>query len=89
MVGSLRKVFQYAKTNFTTGPVLWHYDSILPMLVETDISDFAIEAVLSQTEDRVQPVVFYSRKMIAPELNYDIHDKEILAIVSPYKEWRR
>jgi hypothetical protein len=27
--------------------------------------------------------------MIATELNYDIHDKEILAIVSAFKEWRR
>jgi hypothetical protein len=27
--------------------------------------------------------------MTATELNYDIHDKEILAIASPFKEWRR
>jgi hypothetical protein len=53
-----------------------------------DTIDFAIGAVLLQKEDRVQPVAFYSRKMIATELNYDIYDKEILAIVSVFKEWR-
>jgi hypothetical protein len=27
--------------------------------------------------------------MTATELNYDIHDKEMLAIVSAFNEWRR
>jgi hypothetical protein len=27
--------------------------------------------------------------MTATDLNYDIHNKEILAIVSAFKEWRR
>jgi hypothetical protein len=58
-------------------------------MVEMDASDFAIGAGLSQKEDRVQLVAFYSRKLIATELNYDIHDKEKLVIVSPFKEWRR
>jgi hypothetical protein len=66
-----------------------HYDSILPIIVETDASDFAMRAVLSQKDDRVQLLAFYSRKMIARELNYDIYDKEMLAIVSSFKEWRR
>jgi hypothetical protein len=58
-------------------------------MVETDGSHFAIGAVLSQKEDRVQLVAFYSKKMIATEFNYDIYDKEMLAIVSSFKEWRR
>jgi hypothetical protein len=70
-------------------PVLDHYDPTLPIIVETDTSTFAIGAVLSQKEDRVQPVAFYSRKITATELNYDIPDKAMLAIVSGFKEWRR
>jgi hypothetical protein len=42
--------------------------------------------VLSQIEDRVHPVAVYSRKLTATELDYDIYDKEILAIVSSFKE---
>ena len=33
-------------------------------------------------------VAFYSRKMTRPELNYDIHDKELLAVVEALREWR-
>jgi hypothetical protein len=69
--------------------VLWHYDPILPIIVEIDASDFETGAVLLQKKYRVQPVAFYSRNMTATELNYDIHDKEMLAIVLSFKEWRR
>jgi HAMP domain-containing protein len=84
-----KKAFEALKQRFTTVPVLRHYDPILPIIVEMDAGDFAIRVVRSQKEDRVQPVAFYSRKMIAIELNYDIHDKEMLAIGSSFKEWRR
>jgi hypothetical protein len=87
--GLSEKAFEVLKQRFTTAPVLWHYDPILPIIVETDASDFVIRAVLSQKEDRVQPVAFYSTNLIATELNYDIDDKKILAIVSSLKEWRR
>jgi hypothetical protein len=82
-----KKAFKMLKQSFTMAPVLQYYDLTLPIIVETDVSDFVIGAILSQKEDRVQPVAFYSGKMTAIELNYDIHDKEILAIVSSFKEW--
>ena len=33
-------------------------------------------------------MVFYSRKITGPELNYDIYDKELLAVVEALREWR-
>ena len=33
-------------------------------------------------------MAFHSRKMTPPELNYDIHDKELLAIVDAFGAWR-
>jgi RNase H-like domain found in reverse transcriptase/Integrase zinc binding domain/Chromo (CHRromatin Organisation MOdifier) domain len=36
----------------------------------------------------MRPVAYYSRKMTEPELNYDIHDKELLAVVEAFREWR-
>jgi hypothetical protein len=81
--------FEVLKYWSITAPVLWYYDLTLPIIVETDTSDFVIGAVLSQIEDRVQSVTFYCRKMTATALNYHIHDKEILAIVSTFKEWTR
>jgi hypothetical protein len=61
------------------------------VIVETDASDFALGAVLSQRdgENRLHPVAFHSRKFAPAEINYKIHDKELLAIVDAFKHWRR
>jgi transposase InsO family protein len=85
-----RQAFQQLKTVFTTAPVLAHFHPDRPSTVETDASDFAIAAVLSQPDSNsiMHPVAFYSRKLTAPELNYEIYDKEMLAIVTAVKEWR-
>jgi hypothetical protein len=32
--------------------------------------------------------VFHSRKFTIAEINYEIHDKELLAIVDSFQEWR-
>jgi hypothetical protein len=71
---------------FTIVPILLHYDLRLPSIIEKNVSDFAIGTVLSQKEESVQPVAFYFRKMIAIELNYNIYIKEILVIISVFKE---
>jgi len=34
------------------------------------------------------PVAFYSKSLSSVERNYEIHDKEILAIICTLKEWR-
>ena len=60
-------------------------------MIETDVSDLAKGAVLSQYEDsdkKWHPVAFYSKKFSPAELNYDIHDKEMVVIVDCFKEWR-
>lgn len=82
--------FRRLKHLFTTAPILRHYDPKLPIMMETDASDFAIGAALSQQHGKHwHPVAFHSRKMSPAEMNYEVHDKELLAIVSAFKEWRR
>ena len=56
-------------------------------VVETDTSNIALGGVISQPDElgRLHPVAFYSRKFSPAELNYDIHDKELLAIVDCFK----
>ena len=75
---------------FTSAPVLKHFNPDLPAIVETDASDFALGANLSQRhEGRLHPVAFHSRKFTPAEINYDTCDKELLAIVDCFKKWRR
>ncbi|MBW0585853.1 hypothetical protein O181_125568, partial [Austropuccinia psidii MF-1] len=55
----------------------------------TDASDYALGAVLSQVSDSGKhPIAFNSRKPITVELNYEVHDKELLGILWALKRWR-
>jgi hypothetical protein len=59
------------------------------MVIETDVSDFAIGAVLTEVMDgRSHPIAEHSRTMDKAEINYESPDKRLLAIVSAFKEWR-
>jgi hypothetical protein len=62
----------------------------MPPIVETNASDYAIAGVFSQqAEDgEVHRVAFYSRTLTGAELNYDTHNKELLAIFEAFKTWR-
>jgi len=83
--------FKELKEQFTTAPILAHFDPQRPVIIETDASDFTIGAVLSQRDDEnhLHPVAFHSRKFQPAEINYEIHDKELLAILDAFKHWRR
>jgi len=63
---------------------------MLLIRVEIDILDFILKACLLQKHvNRVwHLVIYYNRKLILPELNYDIYNKELLGIVAALKEWR-
>jgi hypothetical protein len=99
--------FDALKTAFTSFPVLRHYDfeksctietdasdfaiaAVLSQEIETDASDFAIAAVLSQedTDGSLHPVAYYSRQLLPADINYDVGDKELLAIVKGFKHFR-
>jgi len=58
--------------------------------METDASDYALAAILSivNEDNKVHPVAFHSRTFTAVELNYNTHDKELLAIFEAFKIWR-
>ncbi|MBW0493362.1 hypothetical protein O181_033077, partial [Austropuccinia psidii MF-1] len=85
---ALRKFYKL-KEAFTISPIISHFDPSLPTIVETDASDCALGAVLSQISDSEKhPIAFESRKLLSAELNYEIHDKELLGIVWALKRWR-
>jgi len=56
--------------------------------LKTNTSDKAIEACISQSDDKrhLHLIAFHSRKLTDAELNYEIHDKKLLAIVDSFKQ---
>ncbi len=82
--------FEALKARFTSKPILRHFEAHLPTRLESDASDYAIGAVLSQQheDDLWHPLAYISRTLNPAERNYDIHDKEMLAVVFACIEWR-
>ena len=84
------EAFQEMKRRFTEEPVLAFHDPEEEAVVETDASDKALGACLSQKkkDGKLHPIAYHSRKFSPAELNYDVHDKELLAIVDAFKQWK-
>ena len=85
-----RLAFEQLRSIFATAPFLRYYDSQKKLRLETDISNFDVGAVLSQqdNDDHWRLVVFFFRKLIPAEQNYETHDQELLVIVAAIKQWR-
>lgn len=69
---------------------VYHFDPELPTKLETDSSDGVAAAVLSQEHEKGvwRPVAFYSHVLVGSEANWEIHDKELFAIVQAFDRWR-
>jgi len=78
-----QKAFEELKKRFTTKPVLVTLDLDREMRVEADTSDFVTGEVLSMKceDERWRPVAYISKSLNEAERNYEIHNKEILAII--------
>ncbi|KAK3554259.1 hypothetical protein QTP70_020113 [Hemibagrus guttatus] len=86
-----RAAFQQLKERFTSAPILRHPDPDLPFVVEVDASSKGLGAVLSQRHGepgKLHPCAYYSRKLTAVECNYDVGNRELLAIKAALEEWR-
>jgi transposase InsO family protein len=85
-----QQAFDKIKDTITSDVVLTTFDPERQVELETDASDFAIGAQIGQRDDegRLRPIAFYSKKLHGAELNYPIYDKEFLAIIQAFKEFR-
>ncbi|KAL0154784.1 hypothetical protein M9458_049047, partial [Cirrhinus mrigala] len=83
--------FQELKNRFTTAPILHHPDPDLEFIVEVDTSNTGIGPVLSQRQGdppKMYPCAFYSHKLTPTEQNYDVGNRELLAMKAAFEEWR-
>ena len=75
----------------THAPILAHYDPKNPITIETDASKYVTAGIISQTGDDgiLRPIAYRFKSMSKSECNYDVHDKELLAIILALEDWRR
>jgi len=82
-----RKSFSNIEKAFTIAPILIYPDFSKPFFMETNASNFALGAMLSQPGEngKLHPIAFHSKKFNATKINYEIYDKELLAIVNSFQ----
>ena len=78
------------KDCITSTPILVHPDPQKSFKLETDSSDYASGAVLSQPGDdgKWHSIGSYSKSLDETQRNYNIHDKELLSVIRALEEWR-
>ncbi len=83
--------FDQLKGLFTSAPILITPDPEKQFIVEVDASDVGVGAILSQRsslDDKIHPCAFYSHLLSPAERNYDVGNRELLAIRLALGEWR-
>ena len=80
--------FEHLKGAFLEAPILAHYNPDLQNWIETDASNYVVAGVLSQMHNDgiLRPVAFFSKRIVPTKCNYDIYNKELLAIIRAFEE---
>jgi len=84
-----QQAFDELKRCFISDPILATFDPDRETVMETDASGWATGGVLSQYDDdgNLRPCAYFSKKNLPAECNYEIHDKELLAVIRCLEEW--
>lgn len=81
--------FEQLKSALTTTPILALPSDEGEYILDTDASDNALGAVLSQVQEGQERVIGYGSRVCSPaEKNYDVTRRELLAIVYFFKYFR-
>jgi len=82
--------FQIMVTTIMTPPVPRYFDHGREVIIEMDVSGYVSAGVLSQynNEGVLHPVALYSKRHTPAECNYEIYNKELMAIIKALEEWR-
>ncbi|KAL0185591.1 hypothetical protein M9458_017261, partial [Cirrhinus mrigala] len=84
------KTFHLLKSSFCSAPTLTHPDPKLRFVIEVDASTLGVGAVLSQWKGEppvLHPCACFSKKLSLAEQNYDVGNRELLAIKLALEEW--
>ena len=83
-----QKAFDTLKEAFISEPVLAQFQPDRDTVMECDSSGYVTAGVLSQYDGNgvLRPCAYFSKKNTPAECNYEIHDKELLAIIRGLEE---
>ncbi|KAM9506098.1 uncharacterized protein ACWYII_048073 isoform 2-T2 [Salvelinus alpinus] len=90
--GSAQGAFDFLKKRFTSAPILVTPDVTKQFIVEVDVSEVGVGAILSQrfqSDEKVHPCAYFSHRLSPSERNYDVGNRELLAIRLALGEWRQ
>ena len=84
------QIFKRFHISFISVSMLIHFNFELYLRIKTDASEYALTGILSQfvSEGTWHSVIFWLKKMISAEQQYEIHNQELLAIIMAFKQWR-
>ncbi len=85
------EAFNWLKELFTSAPILIQPDPSRQLVVEVDVSDSGVGAVLSQhsnPDQKLHSCAFFSRHLFPTEHNYNVGNRELLTIKLALEEWR-
>lgn len=80
-----QEAFEVLKTCLSEDPVLALPDPTLPYDIIADASDTGLGAVLMQNG---KPIAYESRKLNPAERNYTVSERELLAVIYAFTQWR-
>jgi RNase H-like domain found in reverse transcriptase/Reverse transcriptase (RNA-dependent DNA polymerase) len=74
----------------TSNPVLHRPNYDLPFTLEVDASQYATGAILYQPNEkgRLCPIGYHSHTLNPAERGYDVHDRELLAVMRGLRQWQ-
>ena len=83
--------FDSLKSIFSSAPVLCIPDISRPFSLMTDASLLAAGAVLMQSNAMgdLHPCAYFSKTFSLAKRNYDIYDRELLAVILALAEWKQ
>lgn len=84
-----QQAFDQLKAVLCSAPVLILPDPTKPFVLNCDSCKFAIGATLQQDHGHgLQPVAYRSKKLSPAERNYDVREREFMAILDACSHWR-
>ena len=82
-----QRAFENLKDKLMSAPVLTIPNDDRPFRTETDASNFITGGVLLQQQEGIWKVIVYRpASLTSAEWNYEIYDKELLAVMQALKE---